>query len=75
MRSHGFEHTIQQGPDLERAVVRHGDVMRATLGRRQAKMGAGLPRLLVTQFAQRARQFRPGNLPRNPHTANVSSRT
>jgi hypothetical protein len=38
-------------------------------------MGSGQPRLFVTQFAQRTRQIRPGDLPRNPHTANVSSRT
>jgi len=74
MGGHIFEDAVKR-TDLDGIVVGHGEVMFATLLRRQADMRACLSQYRVTEFPQGADKFGPGAIARGLHTVRTSSRT
>lgn len=68
MRSHIREHA-GQGADLDRSMIRDGDVMRSVPRCGQADVGAALPAHFVPQLAQRLDQLLARKVTREPHAA------
>lgn len=58
-----------QRTDLDRPVIRNGDVMRAVAGSGQADVTSALPCHLVSQLTQRLDQFLDREVARDPHAA------